>query len=106
MLVVDLLHHGPSFRCHATVSEEINGLVRGNRCTATTLLLMALVDVLMDDVFELPNEHCTRHQELFLLDRGEVGAGRLLAYHRHPVRVLRPDSGRFTASAGGHFYKR
>eukprot|EP00414_Alexandrium_minutum_P004006 CAMPEP_0113827636 /NCGR_PEP_ID=MMETSP0328-20130328/4867_1 /TAXON_ID=39455 /ORGANISM="Alexandrium minutum" /LENGTH=132 /DNA_ID=CAMNT_0000795627 /DNA_START=107 /DNA_END=501 /DNA_ORIENTATION=- /assembly_acc=CAM_ASM_000350 len=90
VLLVDLGEQRPRLR-RGAAHEEVDGLVGGDGGAAR------LVDVLVDDVLELADEHAAGHQELLLLDVREVGARGPLADHGDAVWVLRQDALRLRA---------
>mmetsp|Transcript_52501 Transcript_52501/g.151288 ORF Transcript_52501/g.151288 Transcript_52501/m.151288 type:complete len:215 (-) Transcript_52501:252-896(-) len=87
-LLVDLGHQRARPRPSA-VHREVNGLVRGPGPRR------GLIDLLVDDVFELGKAPSTRHKKLFLVNVRQVGSSRPLADDGDAVRVLLEEAKRF-----------
>ncbi len=78
--LVDISHQCVSFEHVLAVHKEVERV------------LLWQLDALSDDVVEVVGREIIRHKVLRLVNVWELGSGRLLTYHRNPVRVAFSDS--------------
>ena len=75
------------------VRKKVDGLISSNAASATAgALRSALIDMLMNDVFEFTHQHGAWHEEFLLFDVWEARTRGFLADHWHAIRVLGADT--------------